>query len=314
MSLHQSSGRWRLGLFLSLITVTLWGILAVVLKVILQVLDAYTITWFRFLIAFVLLWVYLATRRQLPDLRQLKPTALGLLAIATLGLAANYVFFLTGLEQTSASNAQILIQLSSVILGLSSLVIFKEHYTRKQWLGLSVMLSGMILFAQQRINHLVDIKENYWLGNTLLVLAAVTWAIYALAQKQLLQKLTSPSIMLCIYGGATLLFSPFASPVKILTISPWHLGLLGFCAVNTLIAYGAFAEALEHWQASRVSAVLALTPLVTLGTGALAVNIYPDLFKSELVSWLGLVGAALVVLGSLTISLGNNFRENEKVL
>lgn len=314
MSLHQSSGRWRLGLFLSLITVTLWGILAVVLKVVLQVLDAYTITWFRFLIAFLLLGTYLASRSQLPDLRQLKPTALGLLAIATLGLAANYVFFLEGLEYTSASNAQILIQLSSVMLGLSSLMIFKEHYTRKQWLGLSVMLSGMILFSQQHINQLVGIKANYLLGNTLLVLAAVTWAIYALAQKQLLQKLTSPSIMLCIYGGATLLFSPFASPAKILTISPWHLGLLGFCAVNTLLAYGAFAEALEHWEASRVSAVLALTPLVTLGTVALSASLYPDLFKAEVVSWLGLVGAALVVLGSLTISLGNNFRKNKKVL
>jgi len=31
-----------------------------------------------------------------------------------------------------------------------------------------------------------------------------------------------------------------------------------------LIAYGAFAEALEDWEASRVNAVLAERPLVTL--------------------------------------------------
>lgn len=67
MPLHQSSGRWRLGLALSLLTVLLWGILPIALVVALQKLDVYTVTWFRLLVSFVLLAVYLAARQQLPS-------------------------------------------------------------------------------------------------------------------------------------------------------------------------------------------------------------------------------------------------------
>lgn len=84
MPLHSSSGRWRLGLALSLLTVFLWGILPIALMVVLQDLDVYTLTWFRFLVAFGLLAVYLAVRQQLPKLQQLRLPSLGLLAIATI--------------------------------------------------------------------------------------------------------------------------------------------------------------------------------------------------------------------------------------
>ena len=47
------------------------------------------------------------------------------------------------------------------------------------------------------------------------------------------------------------------------------LWLLAYCALNTLVAYGAFAEALAHWEASRVSTILATTPLLSLGVIAL---------------------------------------------
>jgi len=55
MSLHQSSGQWRLGLALSLLTVLLWGILPIALTVTLEAVDVYTVIWFRFLVSFLLL-------------------------------------------------------------------------------------------------------------------------------------------------------------------------------------------------------------------------------------------------------------------
>ncbi|MHC5832608.1 MAG: EamA family transporter, partial [Nostoc sp.] len=62
MSLHQSSGHWRLGLALSLLTVLLWGILPIALTVTLEALDVYTVIWFRFLVSFLLLAIYLGIR------------------------------------------------------------------------------------------------------------------------------------------------------------------------------------------------------------------------------------------------------------
>jgi drug/metabolite transporter (DMT)-like permease len=306
MPLHSSSGQWRLGLALSLLTIFLWGILPIALTVTLQALDVYTLTWFRFLVAFGLLAVYLAVRQQLPELQKLRSPFLGLLAIAAIFLGLNYLFFLQGLAQTSPANAQVLIQLAPVMFGLGAIAVFKERYTLHQWLGLSTLTLGFALFFHEQLQNLITAPNRYLLGSSLLVLAAAMWAVYALAQKQLLQILPSASIMLIIYGGCALMFTPVAAPQTILTLNPLHMGMLLFCGLNTLVAYGAFAEALDHWEASRVSAVLALTPIFTLVSVWAVSSLMPNLIAPERLTILGLVGAILVVSGSIAIALGKN--------
>ena len=306
MQLHQTSGRWRLGLALSLLTVFLWGILPIALAVTLQVLDVYTVTWFRFLMAFGLLALYLASRKQLPNFQQLRSASLGMLAIATVGLGLNYLLYLQGLVQTSPTNAQVIIQLAPIFMGLGALAVFKERYNLPQCVGLGILCLGLMLFFKEQLKTLLTAQATYLLGNGILVVASSAWAIYALIQKQLLQKLPSSSIMLVIYGGCTLLFTPLAAPQRLVSLSPLHLSMLLFCGLNTLIAYGAFAEALEHWEASRVSAVLATTPLVTLLSVTAVAWLTPSLIAPEHLTVLGVLGAVFVVVGSIAIAIGKN--------
>ncbi|CAD5942675.1 putative inner membrane transporter YhbE [Planktothrix tepida] len=304
MSIHSTSGRWRLGLGLALLTTFLWGILPLGLAIILQALDVYTVTWFRFLIAFILLGGYLATRQQLPDIQKWRLMPWGLLAIATIFLAANYVLFLQGLALTSPTNAEVLIQLSPVLMGLGAIVFFKERYTRLQGLGLGVLTLGFSLFFNEQLRILVTASDQYLWGSFIIGVAAISWAIYALAQKQLLQQLPSTHIMWFIYGSCTILYLPIATPTAIFTLTPFQLLILLFCGLNTLIAYGAFAESLEHWEASRVSAVLALAPIITLIAVDLVALLFPLLIEPEHLTSLAIIGAILVVLGSMMIALG----------
>ncbi|MBE9052373.1 DMT family transporter [Nostocales cyanobacterium LEGE 11386] len=304
MSLHQSSGRWRLGLALSLLTVFLWGILPIALTVTLQTLNVYTIIWFRFLVSFALLAIYLGVRGKLPKSEQLRSTSWKLLAIATLFLGFNYFLFMQGLALTSPANAEVLIQLSTLLLGLGGLAIFQERYTLHQWLGVSILTSGYIVFFREQLTNLITAQSTYIFGSALIALAAAAWAIYALSQKQLLQSLSSANIMLIIYGGCALLFTPFAKPETIFTLNSFQLLILLFCALNTLIAYGAFAESLEHWEASRVSAVLALAPIITLISVELVSVITPSLIPAEHLTIISILGACLVVAGSVAIALG----------
>src|SRR5688572_31658485 len=55
MALHQASGRWKLGLAMALLTALSWATLLVALKITLEQIDPYTLTWFRFLVAAVVM-------------------------------------------------------------------------------------------------------------------------------------------------------------------------------------------------------------------------------------------------------------------
>ncbi|MDX2256358.1 MAG: DMT family transporter [Pseudanabaenaceae cyanobacterium bins.39] len=307
MSLHQVSGRSRLGLALSLLTVLLWGLLAIALKIVLQELDPFTVTWFRFTTAGILLGLYLAVCGKFPTPAQLRRISLPILGTAVAGLSLNYILFLIGLGKTSANNAQVITQIAPVLMGIASLFIFKESYNFRQWVGVTILVLGLVLFSHEQWRSLVTTFDTYLWGNVILIVGAIVWAFYGIAQKQLLKHLPSSSVMVCIYLGASVLFAPLAKPASILQLSDSHLALLIFCALNTLIAYGAFAAALEHWQASRVSVVLTLTPLVTLGASAIVPAFVPQLLPPSPLSGLGMIGAIAVVLGSILTSLRDKY-------
>ena len=57
--MHTVSGRWQLGLTLSLTTVFLWGLLPIALKGVLLQMDAVTVTWYRFAVAAIFVFVYM---------------------------------------------------------------------------------------------------------------------------------------------------------------------------------------------------------------------------------------------------------------
>ena len=165
---------------------------------------------------------------------------------------------------------------------------------------------GLALFFADQSAHSTLGSGRYALGSGLVVIAAVVWAAYALIQKQLLTRLSSSAILLFIYLVASVLLLPLAQPSHLLHLAPRYWWLLGYCALNTLVAYGAFAEALAHWQASRVSTILATTPLLSLAVIWWVHWIAPGAIAPEHVSVLGYAGAVLVVAGSAMSSLLGN--------
>ena len=304
MELHRTTGNWRLGLGLSIVTVILWGVLPIALAVVLKKLDIYTINLFRFTTAFTLLGCYLTKQGNLPRISQLRSVPSYLFAIAILGLTSNYIFFVMGLKATSPSHAEVLIQLAGVFLSLGGLFIFKERYTRYQWMGVGILVAGFIGFFYEQLKVLAADSDRYINGSIMLIIAGITWAIYALIQKQLLTRLDSTHIMWIIYGACGLVFLTVAKPQTLLQLNSIEWIALIFCGLNTVIAYGAFAESLQHLEASRVSAILALAPIFTIVSMSLTAWLAPGLVTPEHITPLGLFGAILVVTGSMSISLG----------
>ncbi|MDD2055928.1 DMT family transporter [Pseudomonas putida] len=302
--MHISSGRWVYGLSLSLLTALLWGILPIKLKQVLQVMDPITVTWFRLLVSGGLLFAWLAASRRLPSFNGLGRKGWGLVALATCGLVGNYVLYLMGLNLLSPGTAQLVVQLGPVLLLVASVFLFKERFTFGQGMGLVILLTGFGLFFNQRLDELLTSLSVYTTGVLTIVLATTIWVFYALSQKQLLTVWNSLQVMMVIYLCCAALLTPWVHPLEALQLSPLQGWLLLACCLNTLVAYGAFAEALAHWEASKVSATLALTPLVTFIAVALAAWFWPDYVQAEQINTLGYIGAMVVVLGSALTALG----------
>jgi drug/metabolite transporter (DMT)-like permease len=167
-----------------------------------------------------------------------------------------------------------------------------------------VLLVGLAVFFHDRLAEVFAIGTQLGLGVLLMLFAALAWAAYALAQKQLLTQLASEQVLFLVYLGAVPLLLPPAHLAQVLTLDGLQLGMLAFCCANTVIAYGCFAEALEHWEVSRVSAVVTLAPIVTVLGVQVAAQLWPDAAPAEALTGWNLTGAALVVAGSMTTALG----------
>ena len=312
--LHRSRGNTRLGLTLALATVLLWGFLSIALKLLLLGgMDAFTITWYRLMASALLLIAFQAYRGRLPSLGSLGVRGWTLQGIALFGLVGNYVLFALALDFVPPATAQLVIQLAPLLFLVGSLAIFRETFSQLQWLGVGVLIVGLLFFFNDRLAALVRFEGSEAVGVALVVVAAVVWSGYALAQKQLLVRLSSVNILLLIYVGASLLLWPLASPGQIAALGGFELGLLAFGVFNTLAAYGCFAEALEHWEASRVSAVISLTPLVTLLAVYGILAIWPALEIGARLDGLGIGGAVLVVAGSGMTALGKSAESADPV-
>lgn len=301
--MHQASGNSMTGFTLALITAVLWGMLPIALKILLTELTANTITWVRFLAAALFVFLVLYKQTNVPSLRQLRGKAGILMLIAVVGLLSNYILYLLGLQLLTAETAQVVIQLAPFLMMLGGIFIFRERLLFWQKIGALMLVTGLLLFFNDRLLQLVTQFGNDSYGVLLVVIAAITWACYALAQKQLLMHYSSQQIMLFIYVAGSLCFLPLIELSPVFELSLLHWGLLIFCCLNTIVAYGAFAEALEHWEASKVSAVLAITPLLTILFANIVAWMWPDAPQPQALNLWSLSGAGLVVVGSAVTAL-----------
>jgi len=300
MATQQPSGRARLGFLLALTTASLWGTLPIALKVALERVDAFTVTWFRFTVAFLVLGSWFVARDGVASFVRLAIRDGYWLGLAAVMLISNYVLYVLGLHRTTPANAQLLVQLAPLLMTVGGIVVFGERFSAGQWVGAAVVVLGMVLFfADQSLRAEADLG-NYAIGSLCVVVSAVVWAVYALVQKRLIGRLAPSAVLVFIYATASVVLLPVATPQPLAQLDVVHAVALGYCALNTLVSYGAFAEALRHWEASRVGLVLAITPLLTVAAALAAHRLGPSLFPAPDLGPMAALGAAVTVLGSCT--------------
>ena len=291
---------------LALITAILWGVLPLALRVLLPAMDTFTITWYRFGFAALVVGAFLAHRAALPRPLRLSTLLRALLVVAVIGLTINYTLFVVGVRLTTPAIAQTVTQLSSIFLLLGGLLIYREKFSRRQWLGLTLLFGGLLLFFNRRLPEIFSGHSHLGVGVLLLAVGSLAWACYGLAQKRLLREYSSAQILWLLYVGGFLLLLPLVHPARLLSLDAAQAWALVFCCFNTLIAYGAYAKAMSLGEVTRVSATLTTSPLFALLGSALAALWVPEFAAAETPNLLTIIGACGVVGGSAVCALARS--------
>jgi len=287
------------GIVFTLITVIMWGVLAIALKVASHVIDSPTIVWFRFSLAFsgMAIWALFNDPKALKILY--KPSLI--LVISTLMLAWNYIGFMWGVQYTTPGNAQVAVQTGQVVLAIFGVFFFKEKLLLIQGLGFLLALIGFWIFYQQHLTALPSNKSEYTKGMLLTVSAALTWAVYAAMQKKLIRQHPVTTLNLFIFGLPILLYLPFANFQSLDHLSLGYWLLLIFLGANTLISYGCLTLALKYMEAGKVSILLIMNPIITFAIMGVLTWLQVAWIAPEHFSVLSILGALLALFGAILV-------------
>jgi len=288
------------GIIYASITALFWGVLAIVLKIIDDKVDPITIVWFRFLLAFLILAGWQAVKNPDSFKTLIRPPVL--LVIATLALTWNYIGFMMGIHYTTPSNAQLFIQTGPILLAVAGIFFFKEKITRLQIIGFVIAFAGMAFFYRDQLVAFFDVQQKYNLGVIHLLIAAVAWATYAALQKKLVLKFDIQNLNLFIFGLPVLILWPFVKfdALQDLDIVIWLLLLFG--GINTLLSYTTLSKALQLIEASKVSIIIIMNPIITFITMGILTQMNVKWIGHERFSAFSIVGGILVLAGAILVA------------
>jgi len=167
-----------------------------------DIVDPFTLTFFRLIGATVLFWIIsLFTKKEPIPVKDL----LLLLFASMFGIVLNQVPYISGLSMTSPIDASLVTSLLPILTMLLAAVLIKEPITWLKAIGVLVGASGAFILIMNSSNA----KGNGNLMGDLIILSASTsFAIYLTAFKKIISKYSPISTMKWMFLFATIISFP----------------------------------------------------------------------------------------------------------
>ena len=255
----------RQDFLLAFLVVAIWGASFTVVKIGLEELPPFLFSALRFMLIGALV-LFMPRPRGVPFLAIV---AIGfLLGVVKFGL----VFFAMKTEVSAGSAALLLQTQVFFTLGLGFLI-FKEHLTRQQLLGVFTAFFGLAVFVSVR-----DGAASPF-GVVMVLMAALTWAVINIMMKRL--KLENP-LPLIIWASLVPVLPLFAISyvtetseplllINSLSLNSW-LSILYMGALSTVAAYAIWGRLLARHPAIKVTPYALLIPLIAIGVSSVTLG------------------------------------------
>lgn len=282
----------HLGLFLA---VTIWASTYINIKVVLLQVPPNTLAFLRFLIAGIVLSLYLVWWRQPFIKRQDWPLAAftGLTGVTLYNFLQNQ-----GLKYAGAIDAAILAAMAPIFIALLAWGFLGERVSRRQMGGILIAFTGSALVATNGSLEGLHLNPSRLYGDLLVLLTGLSWAIYSISLKHLLNRYAPVTVLTCSTIAGTIFLLPLAFlefPVNWVAVDmfTWlNILYLGFIA--SALAYLIWNTVLAKVAAVTAGVYLYLLPVITALMAVVLLRETPGLYT--------IIGGFAVLLGTYLAS------------
>jgi drug/metabolite transporter (DMT)-like permease len=221
-----------------------------------------------------------------------------LLGLLGLGVLGNHLLILMGLNYVSGAVGGVIIGSSPVVTALLSAMLIRDVPLRAVWAGSLLSFAGVGLVS---VAGFQAAGEQPLLGSILVFLGVVSWALYSIGSRTIMERISALTVNWTTLMVATVLQIPLLwTDQKMIhagggsvTISDWlALGYLILFA--TAVAQQAWLFGVKGIGPSRASILGNLTPVAAIGLSVLILG--------ESVGMIEVIGIGLILAGVLIVN------------
>jgi drug/metabolite transporter (DMT)-like permease len=201
---------------------------------------------------------------------------------AITGIAINQILFIKGLVLTTPIHAALLILGTPVFILILSFITGTEKLSSLKILGLITALTGGVVLVLSKENSALG--SNILLGDIFVLVNAISYAVYMLLVKPLMQTYTPIQVTRWVFTFGLFIILPFCW--KDFSVTDWSLFTPGAWAALSLVVMGAtffaylfIAYGIFHLSPSITGAYIYTQPVFSAGIAIIFLNEEPALYK-----------------------------------
>jgi drug/metabolite transporter (DMT)-like permease len=281
------------GLLCGLGAASIWGGMYVVSKVVLEIIPPFALVSLRLLLGALTLALVLAIRG-FPKITKRQFWQVVSVGFVGYGISLGLQFL--GTKLSTAANGSLVTSATPAFVLLFAWILLGEKITSRRLIALVLATLGVVAVIDPRSAQL---NPDLFLGNLLLLGAAVTWALYSVLVRKTTQTMdVLPFSLVAFLGGLPVSLPAGIWELKTMGVGAISLGVVGgvlfLGIISTALAMVLWNTAFAYLDASLASLTFFAQPVVGTLLGWL--------FLGERVTTLFLFGGLLIGIGLIVSS------------
>ena len=218
---------------------------------------------------------------------------------ALFGMCINMLMFFKGLQLSTPINSGVIVTLTPIIILILSAFFLKEKLTQFKFLGIVLGFTGALLLILYGNSNKVINAPDISLGNTMLLINAVSFGAYLVMVKPLTKKYSTVTLMKWMFLLGVIYTFPFTITefieVSWKTLPFEAIWRIGFVIVGTtFLTYMFNVYALKTLPATTIGAFTYLQPIITI--------VYAVITGNDILDSVKILACLLVFLGVYLVS------------